>query len=91
MVNWCSACFGAGRTRDSNHKWWQFWRSAICLSCGGDGRAKPGTLLYRVAEFKDGFDMCGTKYQLRFYCQHEAEEWITAANDRVLRDSLRRV
>lgn len=39
--NYCSTCRGGGIVANTSRKWWQFWKSVLCVKCGGDGYAKP--------------------------------------------------
>lgn len=46
-INGCRNCGpgapirGLGEVPDPGRKWWEFWKTIPCASCGGDGYAKP--------------------------------------------------
>ena len=41
MRNYCRKCGGYGQINNPDMSWWKLWDRIECLSCGGDGFAKP--------------------------------------------------
>lgn len=41
MINWCESCSGTGHVAAPKRRWWQIYKRAQCIACGGDGYARP--------------------------------------------------